>query len=112
MISPAAAFFHVISITYSSRHISWKAAGTGQGVGLSWARTHGPSPRVTNSTWTPLLTAGLHLLACALTRVALCARSLAHAEAALPARVTRLGAQAPCVPRPPLAIGGYEKREF
>lgn len=28
MISPAAAFFHVISITYSSLHISWKAVGT------------------------------------------------------------------------------------
>lgn len=64
-----------------------------------------------SSTWTPLLTAGFHLLSCALARVALRAGSLAHAEATLPARVTCLGAQAPRVPRPPLAVSGYERRE-
>lgn len=99
-------------MTYSSLHISWKAVGTGQGVGLSWARTRGPQPwGCLSRTWTPLLTAGFHLLSRALTRVALRAGSLAHAETALPARVTRLGAQAPCVPWPPLAISGYERRK-
>lgn len=42
MISPAAAFFHVISITYSSLHISWKAAG-GQWRGS--ASPHGCVPQ-------------------------------------------------------------------
>ena len=42
MISPAAAFFHVISITYSSLHISWKAVGTTKG--LSQAHVLVPTP--------------------------------------------------------------------
>lgn len=40
MISPAAAFFHVISITYSSLHISWKAVG--RAAGLSQAQALAP----------------------------------------------------------------------
>ena len=55
-------------------------------------------------TWALLLVAGLHLLATALAGVALHAGALAHAEAALPARVAGLGAEAPVVPRPPLAV--------
>lgn len=94
MISPAAAFFHVISITYSSLHISWKAAGTV--TGLSRPPGLFPAPQgPAGNTWTPLLAAGFHFLSGALAGVALRARGLAHAEATLPARVTSLGAQAP-----------------
>lgn len=55
-------------------------------------------------TWTLLLVAGLHLLAAALAGVALHACALAHAEPALPAGVTRLGAEAPVVPGTPFTV--------
>lgn len=78
-------------------------------------RTCPPKPQgPVGHTWTPLLTAGLHLLPGALAGVALSTRGLAHAEAALPTCVTCLGTQAPRIPRPPLAICGCgeEGREW
>lgn len=55
-------------------------------------------------TWAFLLIARLYFLPAALTRVALHACPLAHAETSLPARVARLGAQTPVVPWSPRAV--------